>query len=196
MHIVGLHLKDKKKAIHRTRVVPSTKMITWELYRTHISLKRVDFFSVPSGRRPSLPGRSTLQDGVEPEALRIAPINRVLRDIVDFVDLFPFSEPPSRKGREGCFCCFFLIRTNDQENRNALTGCFTSFVVYGKQRETLKIARFFKGLTLPPLSTWNFFIFRWGQYSMWRKSPHYWFYLLSEPLLSVNNFTMIRQAYS
>ncbi|MGM0384028.1 MAG: hypothetical protein ACQEQO_11115, partial [Thermodesulfobacteriota bacterium] len=56
------------------------------------------FFSVPSGPEAEASGlvfSATYPWGSPPEAdkfctLCIAPINRGLRDIVDFVDLFPF----------------------------------------------------------------------------------------------------------
>jgi hypothetical protein len=87
------------------------------------------FFQFPPGHRSSLPGRSPLQNGVEPETgapglvfsatypwgsppeagksctIRIALINWDLRDMVDFVDLFTLFEPRSHKVHKEKLLC-------------------------------------------------------------------------------------------
>jgi hypothetical protein len=109
-------------------------------------------------------------------SIRIALINRDLRDIVDCVDLFPFLNhkgtrytkqgPPLRRN----YVCpafnppdiqsflrfaplnFYPVkpyRLTGTEGQGTVfnRGALRGFMVYGKQRGILKITRFFKGIT-------------------------------------------------
>jgi len=81
-------------------------------------------------------------------SLRIAPINRDLRDIVDFVDLFPFLNHKGTKStKERLYVRRVKRRTYIVSPKGQSLLCVPcGFVVYFKQRGILKIARFFKGL--------------------------------------------------
>jgi len=75
-------------------------------------------------------------------SIRIAPINRDLRDMVD---VFPFFERRLTRRTYIVFLC--LAPLNSEGQRSVFNrGVLRDFVVHFKQRGILNIARFFKGL--------------------------------------------------
>jgi hypothetical protein len=88
--------------------------------------------------------------------LRIALINRDLRDIVDFVGFFPFLNHEGTKStKERLYVRRLTRRTYRVSPKGQSLLCIPcGFVVYGKQRGILKIARFFKGLLVLGITYW------------------------------------------
>jgi len=81
--------------------VTCTILTNRDLCLTPLDLKTMGFFSVPR-----LPGWF-FQQRIHGEfcSIRIAPINRDLRDMVDIVDVFPFLNKAQRAPRKDCMSC-------------------------------------------------------------------------------------------
>jgi hypothetical protein len=83
-------------------------------------------------------------------SIRIAQINRDLRDMVDFVDVFPFlNHKCTRYTKQGLpLRGNYVCPAFNPPDIQAFLCVLRDFVVYCKQRGIPKIAGFFKGLIL------------------------------------------------
>jgi hypothetical protein len=81
-------------------------------------------------------------------SIPIAPINRGLRDIVDFGDVFPFlNHKGTRYTKQGLpLRGNYVCPAFNPPDIQAFLCVLRDFVVHFKQRGILKINRFFKGL--------------------------------------------------